>query len=56
VLYAMTGTCNYHDIDPFAYLQDILRHLPSHLGDQLDELLSDVWFALHRTARRKRAA
>jgi transposase len=56
VLYSLTGTCKHHDIDPFAYLQDILRRLPSHPADQLEELLPDVWFASHPTARRKRAA
>jgi hypothetical protein len=33
VLYSMTGTCKHHEIDPFAYLQDILRRLPSHPAD-----------------------
>jgi hypothetical protein len=56
VLSSVTGTCKHHDINPFAYLQDILRRLPSHPADQLDELLADVWFASHPSARRKRAA
>ena len=56
VLYSLTGTCKHHDIDPFAYLQDILRRLPSHPPGQLDELLPDVWFASHPSARRKTAA
>jgi transposase len=56
VLYSLTGTCKYHDIDPFAYLQDILRRLPTHPPDQFGELLPDVWFASHPSARRKRAA
>jgi transposase len=56
VLYSLTGTCKYHDIDPFAYLQDILRRLPSHPADRLEELLPDAWFASHPSARRKRAA
>jgi hypothetical protein len=53
VLYSLIGTCKHHDIDPFAYLQDVLRRLPSHPMDQLDELLPDVWFASHPSARRK---
>ena len=28
VLYPLTGTCRHHDIDPFAYLQDVLGRLP----------------------------
>jgi hypothetical protein len=56
VLYSFTRTCKHHDIDPFAYPQDILRHLPSHLADWLEELLPDVWFASHPSARRKTGA
>lgn len=56
VLYSLTGSCKYHDIDPFAYLDDILRRLPSQPAGRLDELLPDVWFASHPAARRKTAA
>jgi transposase len=56
VLYSFTGTCRHHDIDPFAYLADVLRRLPSHPTEQLDELLPDLWFTSHPSARRKKAA
>jgi hypothetical protein len=56
ILYSLTGTCKHHDIDPCAYLQNILPRLPSHPADQLDDLLPDVWFASHPSARRKQAA
>jgi IS66 C-terminal element/Transposase IS66 family len=56
VLHSLTGTCKHHDIDPFAYLQDILGRLPSHPLERLDELLPDVWFSSHPSARRKKAA
>jgi transposase len=56
VLYSLTGTCKRHDIDPFAYLQDVLRLLPSRPADRLDEFLPDVWLASHPSARRKKAA
>jgi transposase len=47
VLYSLTGTCRHHDIDPFAYLRDVLTRLPSLHGDQLGALLPDVWFTSH---------
>ena len=56
MLYSFTGTCRHHDIDPFAYLTEVLRRLPSVPADQLGELLPDVWFASHPTARRKKVA
>ena len=55
-LYSFTGTCKHHDIDPFAYLRDILSQLPSMSLVQLDELLPDVWFVLHPSSRRNAAA
>jgi hypothetical protein len=56
VLYSLTGSCRHHDIDPFAYLDDILRRLPSHPVGRLADLLPDVWFAANPSARRKTAA
>jgi transposase len=56
VLYSLTGSCRHHDIDPFAYLQDILSRLPSLSPGQLHELLPDLWFTSHPSARRKTAA
>jgi transposase len=56
VLYSLIGTCRHHDIDPFAYLTDILRRLPPHPAKPLDELLPEVWFKSHPSARRKKAA
>jgi hypothetical protein len=56
VLFSLTGTCKYHDIDPFAYLRDILARLPTQPVDRLGELLPDVWFKAHPQARRKKAS
>jgi transposase len=56
VLYSLTGTCKHLDIDPFAFLADVLRRLPSQPAGRLDELLPDAWFAAHPSARRKTAA
>jgi hypothetical protein len=41
----LTGTCKDHEINPFAYLQDVLHRLPFHPADQRDEPVPDVWFA-----------
>jgi hypothetical protein len=55
-LYSLTGSCRHLDLDPFAYLADVLRRLPSHPADQLGQLLPDAWFTSHPAARRKTAA
>jgi hypothetical protein len=56
VLSSLPGTCKYHDIVPFAYLQDVLHRLPALPADPLEELLPDSLFASHPSARRKTAA
>ncbi len=56
VLYSLTSTCKHHDIDPFAYLRDVLARLPPHPADRLPELLPDAWLAAHPRARRKAAS
>jgi hypothetical protein len=48
--------CWHHDIDPVAYLQDILGRQPSQPTDQLEGLLPDVWFTSHPRARGQPAA
>ncbi len=51
VLYSLTGTCTHHDFDPLAYPRDILTRLPSTPTRPLDELVPDVWFMTHASAR-----
>ena len=55
VLCDLTGNLKHHGIDAFAYVQDILRRLPSQPAGQLDAPLPDISFASHPSARRKRA-
>jgi hypothetical protein len=55
VLYSLTGTCKHHNIDPFAYLRDVLGRLPAQPRDRLGDLLPDAWLGSHPSALRKRA-
>jgi transposase len=48
VLMSFTATCNRLDVEPWAYLQDVLTRLPSLPARQLDELLPDRWQAAQR--------
>jgi transposase len=52
ILYTMTQTCRHHGIDPFAYLQDVLTHLPT-LVDGLNELFPHRWAAAQRVDAEK---
>ena len=40
---SLIQTCKLHDIDPFAYLADVLRRLPAHPINRVDELLPFRW-------------
>jgi hypothetical protein len=43
VLFSFTATCRRLNINPFAYLQDVLTRLPMHPAERLHELLPDQW-------------
>jgi transposase len=43
VLYSFTSTCQRHGLDPFVYLRDVFRRLPTQPAEQLAELLPDRW-------------
>src|SRR6516165_3243346 len=45
VLFTFTATCRRHELDPFAYLRDVLTRLPDLSPNRLDELLPDRWQA-----------
>jgi transposase len=42
-LYSLVATCEAHEINPVAYLTDVLVRLPTHPMSRLDELLPQNW-------------
>lgn len=49
VLISITSTCQRLNVEPWAYLQDVLTRLPTTSAEQLGELLPDQWqVARHR--------
>jgi transposase len=50
VLFSFTSTCARLQIEPWAYLQDVLARLPRTQTADLAELLPDRWQAAHRQA------
>jgi len=56
ILYSVVASCKRHEIDPFAYLRDVLERLPTHPVDRLADLVPDTWFVDHPRARRKVAS
>ncbi len=43
VAYSLIQTCKLHNIEPFAYLSDVLRRLPSYPINRVAELLPFRW-------------
>jgi hypothetical protein len=50
VLYTFTQTCQALGIEPWRYLRDVLKRLPSHPRERLGELLPDEWARAQRGA------
>lgn len=42
-LYSLISTCEARDIDPVAYLQDVLMRIDTHPASRIDELLPHKW-------------
>jgi len=43
ILFSLIATCQRHNVDPFAYLRDVLTRIASHPHNRLAELLPDRW-------------
>jgi hypothetical protein len=50
VLYTIIESCRRRNIDPFAYLRDVLTRLPSMTNWQIPEITPEAW-AKGRTAQ-----
>lgn len=43
ILLSLVQTCRVMDIDPFVYIEDVLRRINGHPANRLDELLPGNW-------------
>lgn len=43
ILYSLTQSAKRNGLDPFAYLRDLLRLIPTHPQSRIGELLPDAW-------------
>src|SRR5262245_46723540 len=55
-LYSFVASCKRHQVDPFAYLKDVLERLSTHPTKALGEVLPDAWLEAHPGARRRAAS
>jgi hypothetical protein len=47
ILYSIVATCKAHRLDPWAYLRDVLKRIPTHPDRRRAELLPRNWKAAH---------
>ncbi|MFC1806571.1 IS66 family transposase [Planctomycetota bacterium] len=47
IAYSLIATCKRHDIDPFAYLRDVLERVATHPSSGIAVLLPPNWKAAH---------
>jgi hypothetical protein len=40
---SLIGSAKMNDLDPYAYLKDVLERLPTHPASRIDELLPHRW-------------
>lgn len=52
VLFSLIATCQRHEVDPLAYLCDVLTRIAATPLSQLDEFLPDRWKAVRTAAMR----
>jgi transposase len=51
ILYSVVATCKAHEIDPWAYLRDVLERIPTHPNRRRAELLPRNWKTLQAAAQ-----
>jgi hypothetical protein len=43
VIYSLLATCKRHDVNPWAWLTDVLARIPTHPAKRVSELLPHRW-------------
>lgn len=51
VLQTIVATCAVHDVDPYAYIADVLIRVQTHPASRIDELLPWSWQPLPQLAQ-----
>jgi transposase len=52
VLYSIMASCKANQVEPFAYVRDLLSQLSGHSPPAVATLLPDAWLAAHSESRR----
>ena len=55
-MYSLIVTCKMNEVDPQAWLADVLARIASHPANRLDELLPWNWKSIRHDAEQSQAA
>ncbi|HWC91039.1 MAG TPA: IS66 family transposase [Pirellulales bacterium] len=55
ILFSLVASAKRHELEPFAYLRDMLSRIGQSPADTLPELLPDAWLGQHPAAQRHRS-
>ena len=50
IMYTLVMSCKRHNVDPYAYLLDVMSRIKTASSEELDALLPDVWLKSHPEA------
>jgi transposase len=50
IIYSIIESCRRHGVEPYTYLHDVLRRLPSMTNRQIKDIVPKAWAAAIRTA------
>lgn len=50
IMYTLVMSCKRHNVDPYAYLLDVMSRIKTASSEELDSLLPDIWFKSHPEA------
>ena len=53
MIYSLLGTCKLNDVEPLAWLTDILTRIPDHPVNRLEELLPPNWQHITQSDKKK---
>ena len=43
MFYSFFACCRLHEVDPSQWLEDVMRRLPEHPVNQIEQLLHPLW-------------
>jgi len=56
IIYTIIESCRRRDLDPYAYLKDVLTRLPHMTNWQVSEVTPEVWGKSRKTLQRQAAS